>query len=163
MSPYTHLSYNYIFTTFVSMCPFPNINKNNIPLNIYPNYNLNLGDQTYIPNKHYSKKAQKWKYTPIYSKRHLKRYQIGKHQAMMEYMVSGSRNSPPFMTGLALEMNKCLQNSTRTRMDHQRKDHIDTKGPKQRNRLKQLQTHNLPTNDVENINSTNKGKRFTFR
>ena len=35
---------------------------------------------------------------PIYSKRHLKRYQTGKHQAMMEYMVSGSRNSPPFTT-----------------------------------------------------------------
>ena len=36
-------------------------------------------------------------------------------------------------------------------MDDQRKDHIDTKGPKQRNRPKQLQTH-----IVENINSTNK-------
>ena len=48
-------------------------------------------------------------------------------------------------------------NSTRTRVDDQRKDHIDTKGPKQRNRSKQLQTHNLPTNDVENINRTHKG------
>ena len=47
-------------------------------------------------------------------------------------------------------------NSTRTRVDDQRKDLIDTKGPKQKNRLKQLQTHNLLTNDVENINSTNK-------
>ena len=43
-------------------------------------------------------------------------------------------------------------------MDDQRKDQIDTKGPKQRNRPKQLQTHNLPINDVENINSTNKGR-----
>ena len=43
-------------------------------------------------------------------------------------------------------------------MDDQRKDHIDTKGPKQRNRPKQLQTNNMPTNDVENINSTNKGR-----
>ena len=43
-------------------------------------------------------------------------------------------------------------------MDDQRNDHIDTKGPKQRNRPKQLQTHNLPTNDVENINNTNKGR-----
>ena len=43
-------------------------------------------------------------------------------------------------------------------MDDQRKDHIDTKGPKQRNRHKELQTHNLPTNDVEDINSTNKGR-----
>ena len=36
-------------------------------------------------------------------------------------------------------------NSTRTWVDDQRKDHIDTKGPKQRNHPKQLQTHNLPT------------------
>ena len=43
-------------------------------------------------------------------------------------------------------------------MDGQRKDHIDSKGPMQRNRLKQLQTHNLSTDDVENINSTNKGR-----
>ena len=34
-------------------------------------------------------------------------------------------------------------------MDDQRKNHIDPKGPKQRNRFKQLQTHNLPTDDVE--------------
>ena len=46
-------------------------------------------------------------------------------------------------------------NSTRTRVDDPRKDHIDAKGPKQRNRPKQLQTHNLPT---QNINSTNKGR-----
>ena len=50
--------------------------------------------------------------------------------------------------------------STRTQMDDQRKDHIDPKGPKQRNRPKQLQTHNLPTNDVENTNSTNKGRNL---
>ena len=29
---------------------------------------------------------------------HTKKNQIGKRQAMMEYMVSGSRNSPPFTT-----------------------------------------------------------------
>ena len=27
-----------------------------------------------------------------------KKYQTGKRQAVMEYMVSGSRNSPPFTT-----------------------------------------------------------------
>ena len=47
-------------------------------------------------------------------------------------------------------------------MDYQRKDHIDTKRPKQRKRPKQLQTHNLPTNDVENINNTNKGRDLLF-
>ena len=51
-------------------------------------------------------------------------------------------------------------NSTHTRMDDQRKDNIDTKGPKQRTptKKKQLQTHNLPANDVEDINITNKGR-----
>ena len=44
--------------------------------------------------------------------------------------------------------------STSTQMDDQRNDHIDPGEPPQGNRLKQLQTHNLPTNDVENINST---------
>ena len=39
----------------------------------------------------------------------LKKYQIGKRLAMMEYMDSDSRNSLPFMTDLALEMNRCLQ------------------------------------------------------
>ena len=46
--------------------------------------------------------------------------------------------------------------STRTWIDDQKKHHVDPKGRKQRNRSKQLQTHNLPTDDVENINSTNK-------
>ena len=45
-----------------------------------------------------------------------------------------------------------------TWMDDQKKDYINPKGPKQRDCSKQLQTHNLPTNDVENTNSTNKGK-----
>ena len=43
-------------------------------------------------------------------------------------------------------------------MDDQRKDHIDPKGHKQRNLPKQLHTHNLPTDGVENINSTDKGR-----
>ena len=34
------------------------------------------------------------------------------------------------------------------------------KRPKQKNHPKQLQTHYLPTNDVENINSTNKGRNL---
>ena len=43
-------------------------------------------------------------------------------------------------------------------MDDQRKDHIDPEGPNQRNYPKKLQTHNLPTDDVLNINNTNKGR-----
>ena len=63
---------------------------------------------------------------------------------------------------LALEMNRCLQGAqvpdwmTKGWLD----DHIDTKGPKQRNYSKQLQTNNLPTNHVENNNCTNKRKDF---
>ena len=50
--------------------------------------------------------------------------------------------------------------STRTRMDEPRKDHIDPKGPKKRNCPKQLQTYNLPTDDVENISGINKGREL---
>ena len=35
-------------------------------------------------------------------------------------------------------------------MDDQRKDHIDPEESNKRNRSKQLQTHNLPIDDVEN-------------
>ena len=51
-----------------------------------------------------------------------------------------------------------LTRSKSTRLDDQKKDHIDPKGPKQRNCSKQLQTDNLPTNAVENTNITNKRK-----
>ena len=47
-------------------------------------------------------------------------------------------------------------------MDDQKKDHINPEGPTQGNRSKQLQTHNLPTDDVENINSTNKERDLLF-
>ena len=47
---------------------------------------------------------------------------------------------------------------TCTWLDNQRKDDINPKGPKQRNCSKQLHADNLPTNDVENTDSTNKGK-----
>ena len=50
-----------------------------------------------------------------------------------------------------------LTRHTSTWLDDQRKDYINPKGPKQRNCSKQLQTDNLPTNDVENTNNTNKG------
>ena len=62
---------------------------------------------------------------------------------MIEYMVSGSRNSPPFR--LALEMNRCLRGT----QVPERKDYIDPKGSKQRNCPKQLQTHKLHTDGVE--------------
>ena len=48
--------------------------------------------------------------------------------------------------------------STCTRTDDSRKDHIDPEGPTQGDNPKELQTHNLLTDDEENINSTNKGR-----
>ena len=50
--------------------------------------------------------------------------------------------------------------NTRTRMDEQSKYHFDPKRLKQSNRSKQLQTHNMPTDDVQNINSINKGRNL---
>ena len=43
-------------------------------------------------------------------------------------------------------------------MDDQRKDPIYPEGPTQGKNLKQLQNNNLPTDDIENIYSTNKGR-----
>ena len=49
-----------------------------------------------------------------------------------------------------------ITTSTNTWLNDERKDHIDPKGPKQRNCSKQLRTDYPPTYDVENINNTNK-------
>ena len=46
------------------------------------------------------KKAPKRKYTSTHPKQHRKEYQTGKCLVMMEYMASGSRNSPPFTADL---------------------------------------------------------------
>ena len=43
-------------------------------------------------------------------------------------------------------MNKCIQ----TRIDDQREDHPDPERSPKRNHIKQLLTHNVPTDDVEN-------------
>ena len=40
-------------------------------------------------------------------------------------------------------------------MDDPRENHLDSDGPTQRNYSEQLQTHNVPTDDVENTNDTN--------
>ena len=39
-------------------------------------------------------------------------------------------------------------------MDDERKVYSHAEGPNQRNRPNQLQTHNLPTDDVKNIHTT---------
>ena len=40
-------------------------------------------------------------------------------------------------------------------MDDKRKDHPDPKTTPKRNHLRQLQAHNLSTDDVKNTNTTN--------
>ena len=47
-------------------------------------------------------------YRHRFTQNNIKEYQTGKRQAMMEYMDSDSRNSPPFRR-LAHEKNRCLQ------------------------------------------------------
>ena len=43
-------------------------------------------------------------------------------------------------------------------MDNQRNDHIQPK--RKEPPYKQLQSHNVPTNDMENTNGTNKGRDY---
>ena len=52
--------------------------------------------------------------------------------------------------------------TSRTKIDDQRKVHTDPKGPKQRKHPKQIQTHNLPTDDGENINRINMERNLPF-
>ena len=59
---------------------------------------------------------------------------------------------------LALEMNRCLQGAHVPDWMTKGKTTLIKKDPSKRNCSKQLQTDNLSTNDVENTNSTNKGK-----
>ena len=47
-------------------------------------------------------------------------------------------------------------------MDDERKDYPDPKRTPKRNRPKQLQTHNVPTDDIENTNSKNQGGDLLF-
>ena len=59
---------------------------------------------------------------------------------------------------LALEMNKCLQTAHVPEWMTKGRTTLIQMGPNKGTSPKQLQTQNLPTNDMENINSTNKGR-----
>ena len=63
---------------------------------------------------------------------------------------------------LAQEMNRCLQDTQVPEWMTKGKTILIQKDRSKRTAPKQLQTHNLPTNDVENTNSTNKGKDLLF-
>ena len=67
----------------------------------------------------------------------------------------------PIHCRLALEMNRCLQGAQVPDWMTKVKTTLIQKDP--RNCSKQLQTDHLPTNDMENINSINKGKKITTR
>ena len=75
----------------------------------------------------------------------------------MEYMASSSQIHP-HSRQTSTRNEQMPSRHTSTWMDDQRKDYMNPKGPKQRNCSKQLQADNLPTNNVDNTNSTNKGK-----
>ena len=83
-------------------------------------------DKQYDKRTRRDRRRPKCRNSHQYTQNDTKKYQTGKHQAIIEYMVFDSRNSPPFVTAL-------LTRSTNTRMDDQRKDHLDPKGCKPRN------------------------------
>ena len=62
----------------------------------------------------------------------------------------------PYSRQTSFRNEQMLTRSTSTWLDNQKKDHIVAKGPKKRNRSKQLQTNYLLTNDVDNINNRDK-------
>ena len=64
---------------------------------------------------------------------------------------------------LALEMNSCLQGTHVPEWMTKGKTTLIQKDPLAGTSPKQLQTHNLPTDDVENLNTTNKGIDFSTR
>ena len=117
-------------------------------------------------DKEYDKRMRKaWRgpesgNTHWFTQNYTKKYQTGKCQAMMEYMVFLVQEIHLHSRQRSSRNEQMPTKTTLTRMDEQRKDHIDSKRPKQRNRPKQLQTHNLPTDDMENIYSTNKGRNL---
>ena len=59
---------------------------------------------------------------------------------------------------LALEMNKPLQTAHIPKWMTKERTTLIQKDPNKKNCPKQLQAYNMPTNDVDNINSTNKGR-----
>ena len=90
----------------------------------------------------------------------LKRYQIEKTPGYDGIHGFWFKKFTSIHDRLALEMNKCLQTAHVPEWMIKARTHIDPKGPKQLNSSKQLQTYNVLTDDVENINGTNKGRNL---
>ena len=112
-------------------------------------------------DKQQGKKALRQKYSSIPSELHSKKYQSGKCLAMMLYTDAGFKRSLPSMTDWLPKWTDAYKKQTPS-IDDQRKNHPDSKRTPKRNHPQQLQTHNVPINDVENTNGTNKGGDLLF-
>ena len=77
----------------------------------------------------------------------------------MEYMESGSGNPPTFTTDDHYKWTDAYKEHTYPN-GWTIENHIDPERPPKLNLLKQLMSYNHPTNDVENINSTKRGKKY---
>ena len=59
-------------------------------------------------------------------------------------------------------MNRCLEETEIQEWMTKRKTTLIQKDTKKRNRVQQLQTHTVPTDDVENTDDTNQGQNLLF-
>ena len=75
----------------------------------------------------------------------------------MEYMDSGSKNSPPFTADWHSKWTDAYKEHRYPNGWPKERPRWSRRTP-QRKRPKQLHTYDVPTDDVENINSTNKGR-----
>ena len=113
------------------------------------------GYATWQKYKKESKKVQKWKCTSIYSAlKNIKQENAAPWWNSWILVVEIHPHSRQTST----RNEHMFTRSIRTRIDDPRKDRIDPEGPPQRKLPKRLQTRNLPTEDVENIINTNKGR-----
>ena len=83
-------------------------------------------------------KAQKRKYTSIYSEQHSKMYQIGKHKDIMAYIDSGFKKFTSIHDTLAIKMNRYLEESNIPKWITKGNTTLIQKDPPNRNRLQQL-------------------------
>ena len=105
-------------------------------------------------NEKDSKKERRRKYTSINFEQHSKKYQIGKLQAMMVFMDTGLKSSLSSMTDWLSKWTDAYKKQTYSKGWQKERPLWSIKTSK-RNHPQQLQTHNVPTIDVEYSNCTN--------
>ena len=102
--------------------------------------------------------AQKRKYTSIYSKiytRKFSNWKTPRHDGIHSFLF---KKFTSIHDRLALEMNKCIQRTPVPGWMTNGRTTLIQKEPKHGNTHKQSQTYIFPTDDVDNINSTNRGR-----